>query len=186
MVINTNIKPGSNKARGGDERTHIVLPGAGGGVCGCLRPVGEVCVVGFHGGPGLDLCRQVNQIVRRLQGIGGVGGDVAVDVVGECAAAVAGVGVRQGGSRADALAGLGPGPAADIAGILRHGAGDGRAVVTQGHGEDVGRSLLGRPGGQPALDVPAVRGSDGVGVGAVVVALPQGAALGRVYPAEIP
>ena len=35
-----------------------------------LRPVGEVCVVGFHGGPGLDLCRQVNQIVRRLQGIG--------------------------------------------------------------------------------------------------------------------
>ena len=42
-------------AAGVDEGTHIVLPGAGGGVCGCLRPVGEVCVVGFHGGPGLDL-----------------------------------------------------------------------------------------------------------------------------------
>lgn len=77
-----------------------------------------------------------------------------------------------------ALAGLGPGPAADIAGVLRHGAGDGRAVVAQGHGEDVGRSLLRRPGGQPALDVPAVGGGDGVGVGAVVVALQQGAALG--------
>ena len=35
-----------------------------------------------------------------MQGIGGVGGDVAVDVIGECAAAVAGIGVRQGGSRA--------------------------------------------------------------------------------------
>ena len=33
---------------GVDEGTHIVLPGAGGGVCGCLRPVGEVCVVGFQ------------------------------------------------------------------------------------------------------------------------------------------
>ena len=57
---------------GVDEGTHIVLPGAGGGVCGRLRPVGEVCVVGFHGGSGLDLRRQVKQIVRRLQGIGGM------------------------------------------------------------------------------------------------------------------
>ena len=41
-----------------DEGAHIVLPGAGGGVCGCLRPVGEVCVVGFHGViRGLDLNR---------------------------------------------------------------------------------------------------------------------------------
>ena len=65
------------------EGTHIVLPGAGGGVCGCLRPVGEVCVVGFHGGSGLDLCRQVNQIVRRLQVVGGIGRDVARAAVGD-------------------------------------------------------------------------------------------------------
>ena len=55
-----------------------------------------------------------------MQGIGGVGGDVAVDVIGECAAAVAGIGVRQGGSRADALAGLGPGPGGDVAGLLKN------------------------------------------------------------------
>ena len=46
---------------------HIVLPGAGRGVCRGLRPVGQVCVVGLHGGSGLDLCRQVKQIVRELQ-----------------------------------------------------------------------------------------------------------------------
>ena len=77
-----------------------------------------------------------------------------------------------------ALAGLGPGPGGDVAAVLCSEAGDGRAVVAQGHREDVGSRLCRRAGGQPALDVPAVRGGDGVGVGAVVVALPQGAALG--------
>ena len=48
-----------------------------------LRPVGEVCVVGFHGRPGLDLRGQVNQIVRRLQVVGGVGRDVARAAVGD-------------------------------------------------------------------------------------------------------
>ena len=107
-------------AAGVGEGTSIILPGACGSIRRGLRPVGEVCVVGFHGGPGLDLCRQVKQIVGRLQGIGGVGSDVAVDIVGECAAAVAGIGVRQGGSRADALAGLGPGPGGDVAGLLKN------------------------------------------------------------------
>ena len=54
------------------------------------------------------------------------------------------------------LARLGPGPGGDVTGVLRHGTGDGRAVVAQGHREDVGRSLEGRPGGQPALDVEGV------------------------------
>ena len=52
------------------EGSGIVVPRARRIECPGLRPVGEVCVVGFHGGPGLDLCRQVNQIVRRLQGLG--------------------------------------------------------------------------------------------------------------------
>ena len=75
---------------------------------------------------------------------------------------------------------LGPGPGGDVSGVLRSGTGEGRGVVAQGHREDVRRSLEGRAGGQPALDVPAVGGGDGVGVGAVVVvvALQQGAALG--------
>ena len=49
-----------------------VPPGVRGGVRRSLRPVGEICVVGLHGIAGLDLCRQVNQIVGRLQGIGGM------------------------------------------------------------------------------------------------------------------
>ena len=59
--------PGPVGTPGIHKGAHIVLPGAGGGVCRGLRPVGQVCVVGFHGGPGLDLCRQVKQIVRELQ-----------------------------------------------------------------------------------------------------------------------
>ena len=51
-------------AAGVGEGTSIILPGACGSERRGLRPVGEVCVVGFHGGPGLDLCRQVKQIVR--------------------------------------------------------------------------------------------------------------------------
>ena len=51
-------------AAGVGEGTSIILPGACGSERRGLRPVGEVCVVGFHGGPGLDLCRQVKQMVR--------------------------------------------------------------------------------------------------------------------------
>ncbi len=87
---------GSVRGVGVGEGPGIVVP------CSCsverrgFRPVGEVCVVGFHGGPGLDLCRQVKQIVGRLQGIGGIGSDIAVDVVGERVAIIPGVGIRQG------------------------------------------------------------------------------------------
>ena len=93
-----------------------------------LRPVGEVCVVGFHGGSGLDLCRQVNQIVRRLQVVGGIVGDIAVDIVGIVVPTVTRVGVREGGRCAvvsegvgfGRLAGLGPGPGGDVAGLLKN------------------------------------------------------------------
>ena len=37
------------------EGSGIVVPRARRIECFGLRPVGEVCVVGFHGGPGLDL-----------------------------------------------------------------------------------------------------------------------------------
>ena len=60
-------------APGVGEGAGIVPPGVRGGVRRCLRPVGEICVIGLHGIAGLDLCRQVNQIVRRLQGIPWVG-----------------------------------------------------------------------------------------------------------------
>ena len=59
-------------APGVGEGAGIVPPGAGGGVCRGFRPVGEICVLSFHGIAGLDLCRQVNQIVRRLQVVGGM------------------------------------------------------------------------------------------------------------------
>ena len=199
-----------------------VPPGAGGSVCRRLRPVGEICVVGLHGIAGLDLCRQVNQIVRRLQVIGGIGGDIAVDIIAVVASPVAGVGVREGRTRAGAIvagqrgdiagavvgdaplgeivrdrggrgsgvvpgvgqavgavvgeavgagdgviaAAVGPGPAADIAGITRRGyvvrTADGRGVVAQGHREDVRLAVAGaldsRARAEPALDVPGVGG----------------------------
>ena len=55
---------------------------------------------------------------------------------------------------------LGPGPGGDIAGVSCGGAGLDRGVVPQGHGEDVGGPLHGRPGGQPTLDVEGVGGGD--------------------------
>ena len=53
---------------------------------------------------------------------------------------------------------LGPGPGGDIARVSCGGAGLDRGVVPQGHGEDVGGPLHGRPGGQPTLDVEGVGG----------------------------
>ena len=188
----------------------IVVPRARRIECLGFRPVGEVCVVGFHGGPGLDLCRQVKQIVRRLQVIGSVGGDIAVDIVGIVVPTVTGVGVREGGRCAgiivpgkscdvarpvvgDTFLGegigggaatvvlpgseavcavvsegvglgrlfvLGPGPGGDVSGVAGGSTGLDRGIIPQGHGEDVGGPLHGRPGGQPTLDVPAVRGGD--------------------------
>ena len=213
-------------APGVSEGAGIVPPGIRGGVRRDLRPVGEICVVGLHGIAGLDLCRQVNQIVRRLQVIGGIGGDIAVDIIAVVASPVAGVGVREGRTRAGALvagqrgdiagavvgdaplgeivrdrggrgsgvvpgvgqavgavvgeavgagdgviaAAVGPGPAADIAGITRRGyvvrTADGRGVVAQGHREDVRLAVAGaldsRARAEPALDVPGVGGGDGV------------------------
>ena len=76
--------------------------------------------------------------------------------------AVVGEGVGLGG-----LSVLGPGPGGDIAGVacigFRPVPGDGLGVVPQGHGEDVGGPLHGRPGGQPTLDVEGVGGGDGIG-----------------------
>ncbi len=91
------------------------------------------------------------------EGVGGRGAAVVLPS-GEAVRPVIGEAVGAG-----RLAGLGPGPTADIARVLRHGTGDGRAVVAQGHREDVGRSLEGRARGQPALDVPVVGGGDGGG-----------------------
>ena len=84
--------PGPVRGVGVGEGPGIVVP------CSCsvesrgLRPVRQVCVVRLHGAPGLDLCRQVKQIVRGLQGIGGMSGrysqkqinkDKAIPVKGE-------------------------------------------------------------------------------------------------------
>ena len=126
---------------GVDEGAHIVLPAAGGGVCGCLRPVGEVCVVGFHGGSGLDLCRQVNQIVRRLQVVGGVGGDVAVDIVGIAVPAVACIGESEAAEGAGVVIAVDLGDVARAAvgdGLLGEGVGGGPVVVELPGGEAVG------------------------------------------------
>ena len=94
------------------EGSGIVVPRARRIECFGHRPVGEVCVVGFHGGPGLDLCRQVKQIVRRLQVIGSVGGDIAVDIVGIVVPTVTRVGVREGGRCAGIVV---PGKSCDVA-----------------------------------------------------------------------
>ena len=60
---------------------------------------------------------------------------------------------------------LGPGSGGDIAGVAGGGAGLDRGVVPEGHGEDVGGPLHGRPGGQPTLDIEGVSGGDLVEAG---------------------
>ena len=86
-----------------------------------------------------------------------VGGGAVVVVLprGEAVCAVVSEGVGFG-----RLSVLGPGPGGDVSGVAGGSAGLDRGVVSQGHGEDVGGPLHGRPGGQPTLDVPAVRGGD--------------------------
>ena len=110
---------------------------------------------GVVAGQGGDVAVAVVGDALLREGVGGRG--VAVVLPGsEAVGPVVGeaVGVRDGCVSAS----VGPGPTADVAGILRGGAGEGRGVVAQGHGEDVRRSLEGRARGQPALDVPGVGG----------------------------
>ena len=47
-----------------------------------LRPIGQVCVTGLHDASRINLCRQVNQIVRHLQGMSPIRGHIAVGIVG--------------------------------------------------------------------------------------------------------
>ena len=60
--------------------------------------------------------------------------------------AIVGEGVGPGG-----LAIPGPGPGGNVAGVAGGGTGLNRSIVAQGHREDVGGSLLGGPGAEPAL-----------------------------------